>query len=61
MEIIKQKDEQGLLEAYEKHMILDPNMSEEAAKEKEARIQAEKKERVGSFLSGGQGNKETED
>lgn len=46
LENIKQREELGTLLSYEKHMILDPNLSRENAIEREALIQAEAKERM---------------
>lgn len=43
---IKQRDELGTLLPYEKHMILNPNLSEKQAKEREAEIQEVKKQQL---------------
>lgn len=40
---LKLRDELGTILDYEKHMILDPNLDEEQAKEREAEIQEQKK------------------
>lgn len=46
LENIKSRDEQGLLMSWEKHVILNPNLSEKQAREREEAIQAEKQEKL---------------
>lgn len=53
---IKMMLELGLIEEWEKLQKMDPNLSEEDAKEKLARINAESAARAASFLGGMNGN-----
>lgn len=48
---IEKRDQLGTLLSYEKHMMLNPNLSEEEAKAREAAIQAEKKERAAEMAA----------
>lgn len=60
---IEKKIQLGLIERYEALMMLDPNMSSDAAKEKIDKVKAEKQIEVDSFFKDSEdnGNQRTED
>ena len=51
LDIIQKKLDAGLIEEWEKFIILDPNMSPEQARKKLEDINAEKEAKVGKFLN----------
>lgn len=54
--LIKIKKELGLIEEWEKFIILNPNMTEKQAREKLKIIESEKKEKLQEFMNGTEGN-----
>ena len=63
LENIEKRDEIGLMLDYEKHLIINPNLTEEQAKEREALIQQQKEEKAKAMaaLLGEEDNGEEED
>lgn len=51
LENIKMKLEMGIIESWEKHIIVDPNLTEAEAREREAKIQAEKALNMNAMFS----------
>lgn len=58
---IKSREEQGLILPYEKHMILNPNLTEEQAKKREEEIQKIKQERLKEQMALMEGNEEDDE
>lgn len=62
LENIRMREELGLILAYEKHLIINPNLTEEQAREREENISEEKAKRLAEMqASFEEGNDEDED
>jgi hypothetical protein len=59
LENIQKMLELDLIEDHEALMMFDPNLTDEMAKEKLARIKTKRMNQLGGFINGGQGNENT--